>query len=97
VRYEDDIYLPDLLVIYNQAILASTKRLAISPAPSMICSCELLDQESLDFVLQASDLVHQITSFVRRNTGSNNGSANTAGTTQSSLTWNINVRDVLED
>jgi hypothetical protein len=54
-----------------------------------------LDHESLDLVLQSSDLVHQIGGFVGSDTGTDNSTRNTTSTTQSSLTWNVNVWDVL--
>lgn len=54
-----------------------------------------LDHESLDLVLQAPDLVHQVAGFVRGNARCNNGPANTAGTTQCCLAGNIYVWNVL--
>ena len=56
-----------------------------------------LDHESLDLVLQAPDLVHEITGFVRSNAGGNHSSADTAGATKSSLGWDIAVGNILWD
>ncbi len=54
-----------------------------------------LDHESLDLVLQAPDLVHKITRFVRGDARCNNGSANTTSPAKCCLARNVHIRDVL--
>lgn len=54
-----------------------------------------LDHETLDAVLQLSDLRHQIARFVGGDGSRNDGARDTAGATKSSLAGNIDVRDVL--
>jgi len=54
-----------------------------------------LDHESLDLVLQSSNLVHQITGLVGGDACSDNCSANTTSSAQSCLRWDIDVWAVL--
>lgn len=54
-----------------------------------------LDKQLLDLVLDRLDLRLKIGTFVRGDGNSNNGARDTAGTTQSSLGWKENVRNVL--
>jgi hypothetical protein len=44
-----------------------------------------LDHKSLNLILQGSDLVHKITSFVSRNAGSNNRAGDTASTSKGTV------------
>lgn len=64
---------------------------------SAVCLCAPndLNHESLHLILQTPDLVHQVAGFVRGDARCNHGSADTAGTTQSCLAWNINIWNVL--
>lgn len=55
----------------------------------------ILDHESLNLVLQSSDLVHQIGSLVGGDTGTDDSAGNTASTAQSSLAWNVHIWYVL--
>lgn len=55
------------------------------------------DHESLDLVLQASDLVHEIGCLVGGNAGSNNGTADSAGAAKRSLAWDVDVWNVLRN
>lgn len=54
-----------------------------------------LDHESLDLVLQCSDLAHQVRSFVGGDRCGNDSSADTTGTAQSGLAWDVDVGSVL--
>ena len=54
-----------------------------------------LDHESLDLILQASYLVHEVRCFVGGNTGTDDSPGNTAGTSEGGLAWNIDVWNVL--
>ena len=54
-----------------------------------------LNQKLFDLVLDRLNLGLQVGTFVRSNGGSNDGTRNTASTTQSSLGWDKNVRNVL--
>lgn len=54
-----------------------------------------LDLESLDLVLQASDLAHQVGCLVGGDACCDDSSADTTCTSQSSLGWYVNVRGVL--
>lgn len=51
-----------------------------------------LDHESLDLVLQAPDLVHKITGFVRGNRGGNNSARDTASTSKSCFAWDVDLQ-----
>jgi len=54
-----------------------------------------LDHEPLNLVLQGSDLVHEITCFVRGDACCNDGSANTTCAAKGSLAGDVYVWDVL--
>jgi hypothetical protein len=54
-----------------------------------------LDHESFNLVLQASDLVHEITGLVRSDRGSDDSATNSTGTPKGGLARDINIRDVL--
>lgn len=58
-------------------------------------SARHLDHESLDLVLQASDLIHEIRSLVGGDAGSDDGTADSAGAAQRSLAWYVDVWNVL--
>lgn len=54
-----------------------------------------LDHESLNLILQAPDLVHEITGLVGGDASGDDGSADTASTAESGLRWDVDVGDVL--
>jgi hypothetical protein len=62
---------------------------------STATSLPILDHKSLHLILQASDLSHQVTSLIRRNTGRDDGAAHTTGATQCGLRRHVHVWHIL--
>lgn len=56
---------------------------------------EGLDHESLDLVLEAADLVHQVAGLVGGDAGGDDGTADATGTAQGSLGGHVDVGHVL--
>lgn len=56
---------------------------------------DLLDHETLDLVLNSTDLSGQVTSLVGSDRGSNHGAGNTSSTTESHLARNVNVGNLI--
>lgn len=54
-----------------------------------------LDHEALDLVLEGTDLVHEVGGLVGGDGSGNDGAGDTAGTAESHLGGNVDVRDVL--
>lgn len=54
-----------------------------------------LDHESLDLILQAPDLVHQVAGLVGGDASSDDCSADATGATKGGLGWNVDVGHVL--
>lgn len=74
---------------------ASTKRGSSPQVKSTISWSIHLDHESFDLVLQASNLIHKIASFIGGNARGDDSSANTTCTSQCCLRWNIHIGDIL--
>jgi hypothetical protein len=56
---------------------------------------DTLDHETLDLVLDSTDLSSQVTSLVGSDRGSNHGAGNTSSTAESHLARNINVGNLI--
>src|SRR3981189_864435 len=73
----------------------SAKYPKIESAATGLQSHKNLDHEPLNLVLQAPDLVHQITGLVGGDASSDDGSAHAARSPQRAFRANIHVRDIL--
>lgn len=58
-------------------------------------TCEYLDLQSLDLVLESPDLAHQVGRLVGGDAAGDDSAGDTAGTSEGHLGRDIDVRDVL--